>query len=159
MAVTLPSIGFSRYVRVSHRITYPYSPRLPSVLAVANVKGVHNRTTQTLFKVILLPQRCLILGTRWHVNTSPATCPMQGRRARVSPNFPDARETCIRLLLLSSFQKQKDISMSSLTCFYPEEMRLNIKDAPFLFQKRRDFNVPPQFSILHKPQRARWSWS
>jgi len=49
-AVTLPNIGVPLYIGVPHRVTYPYSPMLPSVLAVANAEGVHNRTTQTLFE-------------------------------------------------------------------------------------------------------------
>ena len=52
----VPNVGVPHYIGVPHRVTYPYSPMLPSVLAVANVEGVHNRTTQTLFEVILLPQ-------------------------------------------------------------------------------------------------------
>jgi len=56
-AVTLPNIGVPHYIGVPHRVTYPYSPMIPSVLAVANVKGVHNPTAQTLFEVILLPRR------------------------------------------------------------------------------------------------------
>ena len=120
-AVQLPDIGVPHYVGVPHRVTYPYSPMRPSVLAVANVEGVHNRTTQTLFEVILLPQHSprsyiaviaspLILRPRADVHTSPPTCPLQGRRAHVSPNFSDARETCIRLPQLFSFKRDVNTS-------------------------------------------------
>jgi len=107
-AVTLPNIGLPHYIGVPHRVTYPRSSMLPSVLAVANVEGVHNRTTQALFEVILLPQRSprscitviaspLILRTRGDVHTSPPICPLQEKREHVFPNSSHARETCIRL--------------------------------------------------------------
>jgi hypothetical protein len=97
---------------------------LPSVLAVANVEGVHNRTTQTLFEGILLPQRSprsyiaviaipLILHPTGDVHTSPPKCPLQGRRAHVSPNFPHARETCIRPPQLFSFKRDVNTSPST----------------------------------------------
>jgi len=63
-------------------MVYPYSPMLPSVLAVVNVEGAYNRTTntivqlQTLFEVILLPQRSprsyiAVISTQQETYTRP----------------------------------------------------------------------------------------
>ena len=102
--------------RVCPGLAYPYSPMLPSVLAVVNVEGAHTGTTQTLFEVILLPQRSprsyiavisspLILNTSGDVHTPPLKCPLQGRREHVSPNFSRARETCLRLPQIFLFNR------------------------------------------------------
>ena len=52
-AAKFPNMGFSHCTGVHHRVTDPYFPMLPSVLAVANVAGVHDRRTQIPAEVIL----------------------------------------------------------------------------------------------------------
>ena len=122
---TLPNIGIPHYIGVPHRVSNPYSPMLPSVPAAANAEGVYSRTSQTLFEIILLPQRPprsfiaviaspLILRTRGDVHTTSPTCPLQEIRAHVSPTFSDAIETCIRLPQLFSFKRDVNTSSSTL---------------------------------------------
>ena len=136
-AVTLPNIGIPHFLGVPLRVTYPYPPMLPSVLAVANVEGVHNLTIQTLFEATIFPQCSprsyisviaspLILRTRADVNTSPPTCPLQGRRAHVSPNFSDAREMCIRPLQLF-YSQESSTRLPQL--FHAREMCLYLLQA------------------------------
>ena len=143
-AVTLPNVGVPECIGVLHRVRYPHSPKLPYFVAVANVEEVRDRTTQTLFEVILLPQRSprsyidvianpLILRTTGDVHTSPPTCPLQGRRGQFSPNFSGARETCMRLPQLF----KTDVK-TSLPTFPTQGRRAHVSS-----------NIPPP--ILHEP--------
>ena len=56
---TLPDIGAKATMaptpiqrRACPGLAYPYSPMLPSVLAIVNVEGAHNRTTNTIVQLM-----------------------------------------------------------------------------------------------------------
>ena len=103
---------------LSWPMAYPYSPMLPSVLAVVNVEGAHTGTTTDPLRShptpTALPQelhRCDLesphsqhnrrrahappssASIKEDVNTSPPTFPAHGRHAYVSPIFSCSKET------------------------------------------------------------------
>ena len=108
----------------------PYSPMLPSVLAVVNVEGAHTRTTTDPLRShptpTALPQelhRCDLESSHSPHNRRrtppPLKCPVQGRRKHGSPNFSRTRETAYVSPSFSFVQKKRQTQLPQLAMGRP----------------------------------------